>query len=120
MKHDRGRLSERSHNLLWHRLKPIRKVGLTQQLQNPPRTGIFPIMHVLGLRRELAERHPWLPDTLVKAFGQAKAMALDLLADTSATKVTLPFVEEQLRGVLDDTYKIRGLLWNSMNRFNAT
>jgi 4,5-dihydroxyphthalate decarboxylase len=61
------------------------------------RTGIFPIMHVLGLRRELAEAHPWLPATLVKAFGQAKAMALDLLADTSATKVTLPFVEEQLK-----------------------
>jgi len=32
-----------------------------------------------------------------KAFTQAKAAALGLLADTSATKVTLPFVEEQLK-----------------------
>lgn len=61
------------------------------------RTGIFPIMHVLGLRRELAEEHPWLPATLAKAFEQAKAQALAQLADTSATKVTLPFVEEQVR-----------------------
>ncbi len=61
------------------------------------RTGIFPIMHLLGVRRELAERHPWLPATLFKAFEQAKAQALAQLADTSATKVTLPFVEEQLR-----------------------
>jgi 4,5-dihydroxyphthalate decarboxylase len=61
------------------------------------RTGIFPIMHLLGIRRELAERHPWLPATVAKAFGQAKAYALAQLADTSATKVTLPFVEEQLR-----------------------
>lgn len=62
------------------------------------RTGIFPIMHLLGVRRSLAERHPWLPATLAKAFAQAKVLALAQLADTSATKVTLPFVEEQLRG----------------------
>jgi 4,5-dihydroxyphthalate decarboxylase len=61
------------------------------------RTGIYPIMHLLGVRRALAEQHPWLPATLVKAFGEAKSHALAQLADTSATKVTLPFVEEQLR-----------------------
>lgn len=61
------------------------------------RTGIFPIMHVLGIRRELAARHPWLPATVVKAFEQSKALAIAHLADTSATKVSLPFIEEQLR-----------------------
>jgi 4,5-dihydroxyphthalate decarboxylase len=61
------------------------------------RRRIFPIMHILGVRRSLAERHPWLPGALAKAFEQAKAAALAKLTDTSATKVTLPFVEEQLR-----------------------
>jgi 4,5-dihydroxyphthalate decarboxylase len=61
------------------------------------RTGIYPIMHLIGIRRTLAEQHPWLPATVSKAFLQAKAMAVAHLADTSATKVTLPFVEEQLR-----------------------
>lgn len=60
------------------------------------RTGIFPIMHVVGVRKTLVDRHPWLPGTLLKAFEGAKAAALAKLADTSATKVTLPFVEEQL------------------------
>jgi 4,5-dihydroxyphthalate decarboxylase len=60
------------------------------------RTGIFPIMHVIGVRRTLVERHPWLPATLLKAFSAAKTVALQRLADTSAAKVTLPFVEEQL------------------------
>ncbi|HEY2184049.1 MAG TPA: ABC transporter substrate-binding protein, partial [Xanthobacteraceae bacterium] len=32
-----------------------------------------------------------------KAFQQSKAKCLEALEDTSATKVTLPFVEEQLR-----------------------
>lgn len=60
------------------------------------RTRIFPIMHVLGLRRSLAEAHPWLPGALLKAFTEAKRLSDELLADTSATKVTMPFVEDTL------------------------
>jgi 4,5-dihydroxyphthalate decarboxylase len=61
------------------------------------RTGIFPIMHLTGIRRTLVEKHPWLPAAVFKALEQAKAKCLNALADTSAAKVTLPFVEEQLR-----------------------
>ena len=39
------------------------------------RTGIFPIMHLIGLRKTLAEQHPWLPAAVLKAFEQSKAMA---------------------------------------------
>ena len=63
------------------------------------RTGIFPIMHLVGVRRALADRHPWLPAAVLKAFERSKALAMEALSDTSATKVTLPFVEEQLKAV---------------------
>lgn len=65
------------------------------------RTGVFPIMHVVGIKKALAAQHPWLPGAVLKAFTQAKAVALEKLADTSATKVTLPFVEEQLKAARD-------------------
>ena len=61
------------------------------------RTGFFPIMHVLGIRRALAEQHPWLPGAVLKAFEQAKQLAVAELADPTVAKVTLPFVEEMLR-----------------------
>lgn len=61
------------------------------------RSGIFPIMHLVGVRHELVQQHPWLPAAVLKAFEQAKAAALALIDDTSATKVTLPFVEENLK-----------------------
>lgn len=76
------------------------------------RTGIFPVMHLLGVRRSLADAHPWLPAALLKAFGRSKAAALALLADTSATKVTLPFVEERLaeaRALLGEDYWSYGI-----------
>ncbi|GAB2900505.1 ABC transporter substrate-binding protein [Paraburkholderia jirisanensis] len=61
------------------------------------RTQVFPIMHVVGIRKTLVEQQPWLPAAVLKAFDEAKRIALDKLSDTSATKVTLPFVEEQLK-----------------------
>jgi len=60
-------------------------------------TRVFPIMHVLGMRRSLADAYPFLPGALLKAFSEAKAMAQKALSDTSATKVTMPFVEDNLR-----------------------
>jgi 4,5-dihydroxyphthalate decarboxylase len=60
------------------------------------KTRIFPIMHILGIRRALAERHPWLPVAAMKGFEQAKARALAKLAEAATSKVTLPFVDEHL------------------------
>ncbi|HWE77438.1 MAG TPA: PhnD/SsuA/transferrin family substrate-binding protein [Pseudolabrys sp.] len=40
------------------------------------KTGIFPIMHVTGLRKELAEEHPWLAINLFRALNESKALAM--------------------------------------------
>ena len=55
------------------RLFPDHKVEEVAYYQ---RTGIFPIMHVLGLRQALAEEHPWLAINLFRAFNEAKAVAM--------------------------------------------
>lgn len=61
------------------------------------KTRIFPIMQVIGIRRALAEAHPWLPMAVCKAFAESKSVALAHLLDTSTTKIRLPFDKEQLR-----------------------
>jgi 4,5-dihydroxyphthalate decarboxylase len=40
------------------------------------RTGIFPIMHVVGIKQEIVEGHPWVAINMYKAFEQAKAIAM--------------------------------------------
>ena len=41
------------------------------------RTGIFPILHIMGIRNELVERHPGLAQNVFKAFREAKNRALE-------------------------------------------
>ena len=41
------------------------------------RTGIFPIMHMLAIRRETAEQHPWLARAVFDAYVSAKERAYE-------------------------------------------
>ena len=40
------------------------------------RTGIFPIMHVLGIKQEILDKHPWVAINLYHAFNEAKSIAM--------------------------------------------
>jgi 4,5-dihydroxyphthalate decarboxylase len=40
------------------------------------KTGIFPIMHVMGIKQEIVERHPWVPINMFHAFSAAKAIGM--------------------------------------------
>lgn len=56
------------------------------------KTGIFPIMHVLVLRRELYERHRWLATELLKACNAAKTVGLAGIGETAALPYALPWL----------------------------
>ncbi|MGR3272710.1 4,5-dihydroxyphthalate decarboxylase [Thalassococcus profundi] len=59
------------------------------------RTGFFPIMHVIGLRKTLAEAHPWLPRALYDGFVEARDLALDRLRKLwlgNANRLSLPWL----------------------------
>ncbi len=60
------------------------------------RTGIFPIMHLVAIRRDTYAANRWLPSSLLKAFTLAKDAAIARLEDNSAAKCSLPFLEERV------------------------
>lgn len=60
------------------------------------KTGIFPIMHVLGIRRDLVERHPWLANSVYDAFIKAKIISMTALEDIAALKAMLPWLGAHL------------------------
>jgi 4,5-dihydroxyphthalate decarboxylase len=58
------------------------------------RTGIFPIMHVLAVKRTLAEDKPDFVRALYEAFVEAKRLAIADLYSPGALAITLPWVTE--------------------------
>src|SRR3954471_16135878 len=61
------------------------------------KTRIFPIMHVVVLRRDVYERDRWIAMNLAQAFEEAMDRALARLADFGASQVALPWVPEYAR-----------------------
>jgi 4,5-dihydroxyphthalate decarboxylase len=47
-------------------------------------TGIFPIMHLVAIRRGVYEANPWIASSLYKAFTASKNWALDRMHRTGA------------------------------------
>jgi 4,5-dihydroxyphthalate decarboxylase len=70
------------------------------------RTGIFPIMHTVVIRREIYEQNRWVAQSLYKAFCEAQQETYQDLYETAALKAMLPWltahVEEARREMGDD------------------
>ena len=62
-----------------------------EELRYYEATGIFPIMHVIAMRRALFERYPWVAMNLFKAFEQAKERSLERIQDLTSSRIPVPW-----------------------------
>lgn len=56
-------------------------------------TGIFPIMHVLAIRKDVLDRHPWLAMNLYTAFEEAKRRSIERLSDITCSHVPFAWIK---------------------------
>jgi len=71
------------------------------------RTGIFPIMHIVALRRDVFDEHPWVAMELLKAFETAKQRSIARLLEARASRFPLPWGQQ--RGA--EAIELLGKLW---------
>jgi 4,5-dihydroxyphthalate decarboxylase len=60
------------------------------------RTRIFPVMHLVAIRRELYERHPAVAASLFRAFEESKRLALEKMRYLGALRYMLPWLPDDL------------------------
>jgi 4,5-dihydroxyphthalate decarboxylase len=48
-------------------------------------------MHVIGIRAALYEKHPWIAQSLYKAFCAAKDLCFSKIHDSNVLRVSLPW-----------------------------
>ncbi len=59
-------------------------------------TGIFPIMHVIALPRDVYEQRPWLARSLFEAFEEARRLTAARMEETAATRYMVPWLYADL------------------------
>lgn len=59
------------------------------------RTGIFPIMHTVVIRRDVYEANRWLASALYRAFDHAKQICQEQMFEVAALKVMHPWIADE-------------------------
>jgi 4,5-dihydroxyphthalate decarboxylase len=72
------------------------------------KTAIFPIMHIMVVKRAVYEKNPWIAQPLYEAFSKAKDDAIERMWKSSALAVSLPWL---IPAVEEQTKIMNGDLW---------
>src|SRR5262245_35044476 len=67
------------------------------------RTRIFPIMHLVAIKRDVYERHPFIASSLYKAMTEAKDVALEKMRNLGALRYMLPGMAVEI-DTIDDVF----------------
>ena len=76
------------------------------------RTGIWPIMHLYAIRREVFEAHPWVAMNMVKALTEAKDRSLQRMIDITACRAPVGWVfqaAEEMRDMMGEDFYPYGI-----------
>ena len=63
------------------------------------KTGVFPIMHTIAIRREVYDRHRWIAMNLLEAFEAAKRRSLERLREYNTARIPLPWLPARTKEI---------------------
>jgi 4,5-dihydroxyphthalate decarboxylase len=66
------------------------------------RTKVFPIMHIIGIKREVYEVHPWIARNLMDAFEEAKRRAIERMKNIQSSYLPTGWISDNL----EQTHKL--------------
>jgi 4,5-dihydroxyphthalate decarboxylase len=61
------------------------------------RTRVWPIMHIIALRRAILDEHPWVARNLYNAFLESKRRSVERLLDPAVSRYPLPWLASYAR-----------------------
>lgn len=70
-------------------------------------TGVFPIMHVILLRRDVFDRHPWVAMNMLTAFEEAKSRSMKRATEMTASRYGMPWLSDhvgKIRELMGEDY----------------
>src|SRR5580692_13100236 len=74
---------------------------LEREEEHFEKSKVFPIMHVIAIKREILEAHPWAARNLYNAFNESKRRSLERLYDPAVSRYPLPWLPIYARKMQD-------------------
>ncbi|HCM98512.1 MAG: ABC transporter substrate-binding protein [Paracoccaceae bacterium] len=65
------------------------------------RTKVYPIMHIIAMRRSILDENPWVARNLMNAFQESKRRSLERLFDPAVSRYPLPWLASYARRMRD-------------------
>ena len=67
-----------------------------EEMREFERTRVYPIMHVIALKRSILKEHPWVARNLLNAFEQSKNNSLERFAEMSVSRYPIPWLADSV------------------------
>lgn len=65
------------------------------------KTGIFPIMHAVAIKKSLVKKHPWLTEAIFNAYSQAKKLDYEHMNKLGWAFSSLPWYSQEVKATQD-------------------
>lgn len=65
------------------------------------RTKVWPIMHIIAMRRQILDENPWVARNLLNAFQESKRRSLERLLDPAVSRYPVPWLATYARKMRD-------------------
>jgi 4,5-dihydroxyphthalate decarboxylase len=65
------------------------------------RTKVWPIMHIIAMKRSIVEQHPWAARNLYNAFLESKRRSMDRILDPAVSRYPVPWLATYARRMRD-------------------
>jgi 4,5-dihydroxyphthalate decarboxylase len=65
------------------------------------RTNVWPIMHIVAMRRSILDEHPWAGRNLYNAFLESKRRSIERILDPAVSRYPVPWLSTYARRMRD-------------------
>jgi len=65
------------------------------------RTKVWPIMHIIAMRRSIVDEHPWVARNLYNAFLESKRRSIERILDPAVSRYPVPWLTTYARKMRD-------------------
>jgi 4,5-dihydroxyphthalate decarboxylase len=74
---------------------------LEMEEQSYEETGVWPIMHIIAMKKRILDEHPWVARNLFNAFQESKRRSLERLFDPAISRYPLAWLPTYARRMRD-------------------